>query len=213
MFLVIDNYDSFTFNLVQLFQILGEEVTVYRNDEITVDEVLQLSPQAVIISPGPCTPNESGVCLELTANILGRIPLLGVCLGLQVIGQHLGGKIITADLPFHGKTSFIEHDGHGIYQGISSPVEATRYHSLILDPLSVPTALIVTALTASGLIMGVRHKESLCEAVQFHPESIASPQGPSMMQNFCCEVTRYWDFKSSPIGRNDAIPRGNNLLI
>ena len=135
LFLVIDNYDSFTFNLVQLFQKLGEEVTVYRNDEITVDEVLQLSPQAVIISPGPCTPNESGVCLELTAKILGRIPLLGVCLGLQVIGQHLGGKIITADLPFHGKTSFIEHDGHGIYQGISSPLEATRYHSLILDRL------------------------------------------------------------------------------
>ncbi|GAV24626.1 glutamine amidotransferase [Carboxydothermus islandicus] len=182
MLLLIDNYDSFTYNLVQYFQMLGEAVTVYRNDKITVEEIRALNPDYIVISPGPCTPSEAGISLEVIKNLY-RYPILGVCLGHQAIGQVFGGKVVRAARPMHGKTSPIYHDGKTIFKGIPSPFLATRYHSLIVE-LPEETELIVSAKTAEGEIMGLRHKDYPVEGVQFHPEAILTEYGLVLLNNF-----------------------------
>lgn len=184
MILMIDNYDSFTFNLVQYLGELGEEIKVYRNDKITCAEIDQLGPQHIIISPGPCTPNEAGISLEVIAKFAGKIPILGVCLGHQSIGQSFGGKVVRAERLMHGKTSPIYHDGQTIFQGLPSPFTATRYHSLIVEKESLPPCLEITAQTAEGEIMALRHKHLPVEGVQFHPESILTEHGKTMLSNF-----------------------------
>jgi anthranilate synthase component 2 len=182
--LVIDNYDSFTYNLVHFLGELGAEITVKRNDKVTLDEIADMAPEAIVLSPGPCTPNEAGVCLDVIERFKGEIPILGVCLGHQAIGQALGGEVIRAPHLVHGKTSRIEHNGKGLFRGINSGFEATRYHSLIVRQESLPEALEVTATTGDGLIMGMQHKTLPVHGVQFHPESIASENGHAMLGNF-----------------------------
>jgi len=184
MLLIIDNYDSFTYNLVQYFGELGAEPVVKRNDEITVAEIEALAPEAVVISPGPCTPKEAGISNEVIAKIGPKLPLLGVCLGHQCIGQVYGGVIVRAGRLMHGKTSPILHDGSGVFADLPTPFEATRYHSLIIDPPSMPDTLLVNARTAEGEIMGVRHKEYPIHGVQFHPESILTRHGKDLLKNF-----------------------------
>jgi anthranilate synthase component 2 len=184
MLLMIDNYDSFTYNLVQYFGELGEDVRVFRNDEITLDEIEQLAPARICISPGPCTPNEAGVSVPLLQRFAGRMPILGVCLGHQAIGQAFGGHVVRAQTLMHGKTSPIEHTGSGVFTGLPSPFEATRYHSLAVERASLPESLEITAWTADGEIMGLRHKSLAVEGVQFHPESIATEHGHAMLRNF-----------------------------
>jgi anthranilate synthase/aminodeoxychorismate synthase-like glutamine amidotransferase len=184
MLLMIDNYDSFTYNLVQYFGELGEEVQVFRNDQVTLDQIARLKPTKIVISPGPCTPNEAGISLDLIRRFAGKIPLLGVCLGHQAIGQALGGRIVRAPRIMHGKTSLIHHDSRTIFSGLKNPFEATRYHSLVIEPSSVPESLEVSAKTVEGEIMGVRHKEFLVEGVQFHPESILTTEGKKLLRNF-----------------------------
>ncbi|GMQ89258.1 MAG: aminodeoxychorismate/anthranilate synthase component II [Gammaproteobacteria bacterium] len=189
MLLMIDNYDSFTYNLVQYFGELGAEVRVYRNDQITVSEVEKLAPEKIVISPGPCTPNEAGISIETIKRLAGRIPILGVCLGHQSIGQAFGGTIVHAGEVMHGKTSMIHHKDTGVFEGLSNPLEATRYHSLVIDKHSLPDCLEVTAWTgqADGQveeIMGVRHRQLAVEGVQFHPESILTEQGHELLKNF-----------------------------
>jgi anthranilate synthase component 2 len=187
MLLMIDNYDSFTYNLVQYLGELGEDVKVFRNDEITVDEVETLRPARVVLSPGPCTPNEAGVCLELISRMAGRVPILGVCLGHQAIGQAFGGKVVHARELMHGKVSRIHHEGRGVFRGLPTPYDATRYHSLAIERGSCPAALEVTAWTEDGEIMGVRHRELAIEGVQFHPESILTEHGHALLKNFLTE--------------------------
>jgi anthranilate synthase component 2 len=182
MFLLIDNYDSFTYNLWHYLGELGAEVLVRRNDALSVEQALALDPQGIIISPGPSDPDHAGICLELVRRA-GRIPLLGVCLGHQAIGQACGGKVVRAPVPMHGKVSAIRHDGSGIFAGLPNPFAATRYHSLIVERESLPTALTVTAET-DGLIMGLAHRERPLHGVQFHPESIASVGGHDLLRNF-----------------------------
>ncbi len=189
MLLMIDNYDSFTYNLVQYLGELGAEVRVRRNDKITVAEIDDLSPAHIVLSPGPCTPNEAGVCLEVVARFAGRIPILGVCLGHQCIGQAFGGEIVRAREIMHGKTSPIEHTGEGLFHGIECPFVATRYHSLVIDKRSNPDCLEVTAWTAGETgtvdeIMGVRHRSLDVVGVQFHPESILTEHGHELLRNF-----------------------------
>ena len=184
MLLMIDNYDSFTYNLVQYFGELGEDVKVVRNDEMTVAEIERLAPERIVLSPGPCTPNEAGVSLELIAKFKGRIPLLGVCLGHQAIGQAFGGKIVHAKTLMHGKVSRIHHAGKGVFRGLPTPYDATRYHSLAIEPQSCPQELEVTAWTEDGEIMGVRHRSLPIEGVQFHPESILTEHGHALLRNF-----------------------------
>lgn len=184
MILLIDNYDSFTYNLVQYFGELGAEVLVKRNDEITLEQIAALSPERVVISPGPCTPNEAGISVELIKRFAGEIPILGVCLGHQAIGAAYGGDVIRAPYVMHGKTSEIHHDGETIYRGLPDPFTATRYHSLIIDRKTLPAVLEVTSETDDGLIMGVRHKELAVEGVQFHPESILTTVGKDLLGNF-----------------------------
>ncbi|HKK19291.1 MAG TPA: aminodeoxychorismate/anthranilate synthase component II [Opitutales bacterium] len=184
MLLVIDNYDSFTYNLVQYFGQLGVEQQIFRNDAITVEEALALDPERVMISPGPCSPNEAGVSLAMIEAFAGKKPLLGVCLGHQCIGQYFGGKVIRADNLMHGKTSPVTHRDSDIFKGLPNPMEATRYHSLIVERGSLPDCLEVTAETAEGEIMGLAHKELPLWGVQFHPESIATEQGMKMLENF-----------------------------
>ena len=184
MLLVIDNFDSFTYNLVQYFGELGEEQKVYRNNAITVDESLELNPDLVMISPGPCSPTEAGVSLDMIAAFAGKKPLLGVCLGHQSIGQHFGGKVVRADRLMHGKTSPVSHRDTDIFAGLPNPMEATRYHSLIVERASLPDCLEVTAETAEGEIMGLAHKELPVWGVQFHPESLATQEGMKMLENF-----------------------------
>lgn len=184
MLLMIDNYDSFTYNLVQYFGELGQDVRVIRNDEIDVDTVGTLQPQHIVISPGPCTPNEAGVSLPLISKYAGNIPILGVCLGHQSIGQAFGGKIVHAKELMHGKTSQIHHTGQGVFKGLPSPFRATRYHSLVIERESLPAELEITAWTEDGEIMGVRHKTLPIEGVQFHPESILTEYGHEMLANF-----------------------------
>ncbi len=189
MLLMIDNYDSFTFNLVQYLGELGEDVKVIRNDELTVDEIAALVPERIVISPGPCTPNEAGVSLELIERLGGRIPILGVCLGHQAIGQAFGGRVVRAQRIMHGKTSMIHHTGHGVFAGLPDPFEATRYHSLVVERASLPPCLEITAWTEDGEggieeIMGLRHRTLEVEGVQFHPESILTQHGHALLRNF-----------------------------
>jgi anthranilate synthase/aminodeoxychorismate synthase-like glutamine amidotransferase len=184
MLLMIDNYDSFTYNLVQYLGELGQQVRVFRNDEITVEGALALAPERVVISPGPCTPNEAGVSLDLIAAAAGRVPLLGVCLGHQAIGQVFGGKVVRAPRVMHGKTSKVFHDERTIYAGLPNPFEATRYHSLVVEPETLPGELEVSARTWEGEIMGLRHRQLTIEGVQFHPESILTASGKHLLQNF-----------------------------
>ena len=189
MLLMIDNYDSFTFNVVQYLMELGENVEVWRNDEISVDEIIKAAPEKIVISPGPCTPNEAGISLEVIERLAGSIPILGICLGHQSIGQAFGGHIIRAPKVMHGKLSAIHHSGVGVFEGLPSPYQATRYHSLVIDPSTLPESLEVTAWTEdeSGeldAIMGVRHLSLSVEGVQFHPESILSEHGHALLKNF-----------------------------
>ena len=184
MILLIDNYDSFTFNLVHYLGELGAECDVRRNDTLTVAEALALQPEAIVLSPGPCTPNEAGICLELIVAAAGRVPILGVCLGHQAIGQVFGGAVIRAPKPVHGKTSPILHNGGGVFEGLPSPFNATRYHSLVVDRDCLPACLMETAHTEDGLIMGLAHRTLPIHGVQFHPESIASEHGHAMLANF-----------------------------
>ena len=182
--LLIDNYDSFTYNLVQAFLVLGAEVQVHRNDAIAVADAMALEPSHLVISPGPGRPSDAGVSLEMIAAFAGRIPILGVCLGHQSIVQHFGGDIIGAGKLMHGKTSSVEHDGSGVFHGMPNPFVAGRYHSLAADREKVPESLIVTARTDDGEIMGVRHRELDVAGVQFHPESVLTPDGPTLLGNF-----------------------------
>ena len=184
MLLLIDNYDSFTYNLAQYLGELGAEVPVERNDALTVDEVATLAPRRIVISPGPCTPNEAGISLELIARLAGKMPILGVCLGHQAIGQAFGGKVVRAPKVMHGKTSPIEHDGTGLFRGIASPMQATRYHSLVVEPSSLPDTLTANARTADGEIMALQHKTLPVWGVQFHPESILTTDGKKLLANF-----------------------------
>ncbi|MBP2116015.1 aminodeoxychorismate/anthranilate synthase component II [Paenibacillus sp. FSL R7-0204] len=184
MILVIDNYDSFTYNLVQYLGELGEEVKVARNDEISIEEIEALAPDHILISPGPCTPNEAGISLALLQHFKGIIPIFGVCLGHQAIGQAFGGNVIRAERLMHGKTSPIHHNGTSVFEGLESPFTATRYHSLIVERESLPDCLEITAETAEGEIMALRHKEYPIEGVQFHPESIITNHGHTMLRNF-----------------------------
>jgi anthranilate synthase/aminodeoxychorismate synthase-like glutamine amidotransferase len=182
--LMIDNYDSFTYNLVQYLAELGADVEVRRNDAITLDEVEALAPDGVVISPGPCTPREAGVSVPIVQRFAGRIPILGVCLGHQAIGAAFGGDIVRAPRIMHGKTSPIRHDGAGLFAGLPDPFDATRYHSLVIDPMTLPAALVRSAWTDEGEIMGVRHREVFVEGVQFHPESILTLEGKRLLGNF-----------------------------
>jgi anthranilate synthase/aminodeoxychorismate synthase-like glutamine amidotransferase len=184
MLLLIDNYDSFTYNLVQYLGELGEEVRVVRNDEIAAADIAALAPSKIVISPGPCTPNEAGISLEVIRSYAGEIPILGVCLGHQAIGQAFGGKIVRAARVMHGKTSPITHDGRGLFTGLPNPFEATRYHSLLIERSSLPDCLEVTARTADQEIMAVRHKTLPIEGVQFHPESFLTTSGKDLLRNF-----------------------------
>ena len=184
MILVIDNYDSFTFNLVHFLGDVGARCEVWRNDAITVEAALARAPEAIVMSPGPCTPDEAGICLDLVAAAAGKIPILGVCLGHQAIGQAFGARVVRAPAPMHGKVSRIFHAGTDILAGIPSPFSATRYHSLIIDRASLPEALVPTAWTEDGLLMGLRHRGLPVFGVQFHPESIASEAGHEILANF-----------------------------
>ena len=184
MLILIDNYDSFTYNLVHFLGELGAEVTVKRNDAITVDALLESAPQAVVISPGPCDPDRAGICLELVTRAAGRIPLLGVCLGHQAIGQAFGGKVVRAPYVMHGKLSPVRHTGEGLFRGLPNPFQATRYHSLTVERESLPDCLEITAETDDGVILGLSHRELPIHGVQFHPESIASEQGHALLKNF-----------------------------
>lgn len=184
MLLMIDNYDSFTYNLVQYLGELGEDVRVFRNDKITVEEIGKLNPDRIVISPGPCTPDLAGVSVETIKVFAGKKPILGVCLGHQSIGQAFGGKIVHAKKLMHGKTSMIHHENEGVFAGLSKPFEATRYHSLVVERESLPDCLEVTAWTDDNEIMGLRHKEYSIEGVQFHPESILTEHGHALLKNF-----------------------------
>ncbi|ENV9336358.1 aminodeoxychorismate synthase component 2 [Klebsiella aerogenes] len=184
MILLIDNYDSFTWNLYQYFCELGAEVLVKRNDELTLAEIVSLAPEKIVISPGPCTPDESGISLDVIRRYAGKTPLLGVCLGHQAIAQVFGASIVRAAQVMHGKTSLIEHNGEGVFKGLNNPLTVTRYHSLVIDPPTLPDDFIVTACSASGEIMGIRHRQWDLEGVQFHPESILSEQGHHLLENF-----------------------------
>jgi len=182
--LVIDNYDSFTYNLVHFLGELGAQIIVRRNDKITLDEIADMAPEAIVLSPGPCTPNEAGVCLAVIDRFKAEIPMLGVCLGHQAIGQAMGGEVIRAPELMHGKTSRINHIGKGVFRGLNAGFEATRYHSLTVKPETLPGVLEVTAKTDDGVIMGLQHRTLPVHGVQFHPESIASENGHGLLQNF-----------------------------
>jgi anthranilate synthase/aminodeoxychorismate synthase-like glutamine amidotransferase len=184
MILLLDNYDSFTYNLAQYLGELGCEVEVHRNDKISVEEIARRKPERIVISPGPCTPQEAGISIELIQRLAGKFPILGVCLGHQAMGAAFGGRIVRAPKLFHGKTSEIVHDGKGIFQNLPKPFRATRYHSLIVERKSLPHELTITAETADGIIMGVRHRKHKLEGVQFHPESVLTESGKQLLQNF-----------------------------
>jgi anthranilate synthase/aminodeoxychorismate synthase-like glutamine amidotransferase len=184
MILMIDNYDSFTYNLVQYLGELGAQIEVRRNDQTTLEEIERMSPERIVISPGPKTPNEAGLCLELIKKFAGRLPILGVCLGHQAIGQAFGGKVVRAPQIMHGKTSDIHHDGKTIFAGLPNPFPATRYHSLIVERASLPPCLEISATSSDGLIMGLRNKEMKVEGVQFHPESVLTAVGKQLLANF-----------------------------
>lgn len=184
MILLLDNYDSFTYNLAQYLGELGCQVEVHRNDKISVEEIARRKPDRIVISPGPCTPQEAGISVELIEKLAGKYPILGVCLGHQAIGAAFGGRVIRAPKLFHGKTSDIRHDGKGIFRGLPMPFTATRYHSLIVERKSLPPELQITAETDDGIIMGVRHRRFALEGVQFHPESVLTAAGKELLRNF-----------------------------
>ncbi|MBP7765540.1 MAG: aminodeoxychorismate/anthranilate synthase component II [Deltaproteobacteria bacterium] len=190
MILMIDNYDSFTFNLVQYLEQMGEEVRVYRNDKITCDGVRRLKPEAIVLSPGPCSPREAGVTVDVIREFSESVPLLGICLGHQSIGFAFGGEVVRADRIMHGKVSPVEHDGKTVFAGLPNPFTAGRYHSLVVRPGSLPDCLEVSARTAEGEIMGLRHKRYPVEGVQFHPESVLTPQGKRILRNFLKNIRR-----------------------
>jgi anthranilate synthase component II len=196
MIVLIDNYDSFAFNLVHYLGGLGADVAVHRNDKITLDQVIGMDPEAIVLSPGPCTPNEAGICLALVGKLAPAIPILGVCLGHQAIGQAFGGHVVRAPAPVHGKLSEITHCGKGMFSGITGMFKATRYHSLVVDRATLPTDLVVTAET-DGLIMGLAHRQFPVHGVQFHPESIASEHGHLMLRNFLDLATEWNESESS----------------
>jgi anthranilate synthase component 2 len=202
MIVLIDNYDSFTFNLVHYFGELGAPVRVHRNDKISAAAVIAADPEAIVLSPGPCTPKEAGICLDLVAAAADKIPVLGVCLGHQAIGQAFGGNVVRAPMPVHGKLSLMRHSGRGIFHGINGPFQATRYHSLVIDRPSLPDQLTVTADTEDGLIMGLAHRRLPVHGVQFHPESIASDHGHLMLKNFL-DIAAAWNVAA---GRCSAAP-------
>ncbi|HUK09011.1 MAG TPA: aminodeoxychorismate/anthranilate synthase component II [Stellaceae bacterium] len=202
MIVLIDNYDSFTFNLVHYLGELGAQVRVHRNDKITSAAVIAADPDAIVLSPGPCTPNEAGICLDLIAAVAEKIPILGVCLGHQALGQAFGGKVARAPTPVHGKLSLIRHRGAGLFRGINAPFQATRYHSLVVERDTLPSVLAVTADTDDGLIMGLAHTRLPAHGVQFHPESIASEHGHLMLKNFL-DIADAWNAAK---GRRDAAP-------
>jgi para-aminobenzoate synthetase component 2 len=184
MILLIDNYDSFTYNLAQILGQLGQELVVRRNDRITLDEIAALRPERIVISPGPCTPREAGISVELIRRFAGEMPILGVCLGHQAIGEAFGGRVIRAPHLMHGKTSEIRHDGKTVFRGLPRPFTATRYHSLMVERRTLPRCLAVSAEAEDGVIMGLRHREYPVEGVQFHPESVLTAPGPQLLQNF-----------------------------
>ena len=203
--LLIDNYDSFTYNLVQAFLVLGADVHVYRNDAMTVDEALAFAPTHLCISPGPGTPYDAGTSMDMIRAFAGRLPVLGVCLGHQSIVEVFGGKVVRAGRLMHGKTSMIQHDGQALFEGLPQPCEVGRYHSLIAAPETLPPELEVTARTAEGEIMGVRHRTLMVEGVQFHPESILTPDGPALMKNFLGFSGGLRGRGSSVVGASDAV--------
>jgi anthranilate synthase component II len=205
MIVLIDNYDSFTFNLVHYFGELGERVRVHRNDKIAAADVVAESPDAIVLSPGPCTPKQAGICLDLIRAAVGTIPVLGVCLGHQAIGEAFGGRVVRAPKPVHGKLSEILHDGTGIFRGINTSFNATRYHSLVVERESLPPELTATANTGDGLIMGLAHKRFPVHGVQFHPESIASEHGHLLLRNFL-EIATQWN-AANRRGRNVSAAR------
>ena len=184
MILLLDNYDSFTYNLAQYLGELGCEVEVHRNDKISVEEIARRKPERIVISPGPCTPQEAGISIELIQRLAGKVPILGVCLGHQALGAAFGGKVIRAPKLFHGKTSEIHHDNKGVFRKLPEPFTATRYHSLIVERKSLPRELTITAETSDGIIMGVRHRKHKLEGVQFHPESVLTESGKQLLANF-----------------------------
>jgi anthranilate synthase component 2 len=191
MLLMIDNYDSFTYNLVQYLGELGADVHVHRNDAITLDQIAAWEPDAIVISPGPCTPNEAGICVPLIERFAGKIPILGVCLGHQAIGQAFGGRIGRARHVMHGKVSPVTHDGRGVFSGLPAPLTVTRYHSLAIDKATMPAALEVTATSDDGEVMGVRHRELAVEGVQFHPEAILTEHGHALLRNFLDRASQH----------------------
>jgi len=192
MIVLIDNYDSFTFNLFHYLGSLGADVAVYRNDKITTAQVMAMEPEAIVLSPGPCTPNEAGICLDLVVKASPTIPLLGVCLGHQAIGQAFGGKVVRAPVPLHGKMSIINHSQASVFRGINGPFKATRYHSLVVERASLPRELMLTAETDDHLVMGLMHESLPTHGVQFHPESIASEHGHLMLKNFL-DIAAQWN--------------------
>jgi anthranilate synthase component 2 len=202
MIVLIDNYDSFAFNLVHYLGELGAEVLVHRNDKVTADGVVAADPDAIVLSPGPCTPNEAGICLDLIGKAAASIPILGVCLGHQAVGQAFGGRIVRAPMPMHGKLSDIRHDASGVFRGINGPFKATRYHSLVVDRPSVPADLAVTAETDDGIVMGLSHVRLPVHGVQFHPESITSEHGHRILKNFL-DIAAAWN---SGAGRRTGAP-------
>jgi anthranilate synthase component 2 len=209
MIVLIDNYDSFTFNLVHYLGELGADVVVHRNDKVTSAAVIEAAPDAIVLSPGPCTPKEAGICLALIAAAAATIPILGVCLGHQAIGDAFGGKVVRAPVPVHGKLSAIRHQGRGLFRGINGPFQATRYHSLIVERGSMPADLSVTAETDDGLVMGLSHTRLPVHGVQFHPESIASEHGHLMLRNFL-DLAAAWN-ASSGRRRDAAAPAPRNI--
>jgi anthranilate synthase component II len=206
MIVLIDNYDSFAFNLVHYFGELGAKVDVHRNDKVTASAVIAAEPDAIVLSPGPCTPNEAGICLDLIAAAAPRIPILGVCLGHQAIGQAFGGKVVRAPVPVHGKLSEINHRGGSVFHGINAPFKATRYHSLVVERETMPRDLDVTAETEDGLVMGLAHRRLPVHGVQFHPESIASEHGHLLLKNFL-DIAETWNKSAGRRGDNQAALR------
>jgi anthranilate synthase component II len=206
MIVLIDNYDSFAFNLVHYLGELGAEVDVHRNDKVTAEAVAAAEPEAIVLSPGPCTPNEAGICLDLIVAAGRHIPILGVCLGHQAIGQAFGGKVVRAPVPVHGKLSEITHRGASVFRGINAPFKATRYHSLVVERATMPAELDVTAETKDGLVMGLAHKRLPVHGVQFHPESIASEHGHLLLKNFL-ELAQAWNQATGRHGDKSSAPR------